>query len=64
MGLAVCNNLAGVVVCAQELAHEFIETEPIGSSQIDCAIRWFSQGDIAQHGNHVIGQDGLDEGRG
>ena len=63
-GVHICDDLTCVLGCAQELADDFVETEPLWTSQIDDAVYWRSQCDIEQRGNNVIRQDGLEKDRG
>ena len=63
-GVRIYDDLTGVLGCAQELADDVVETEPLWTSDIDDAVYWRSQGDIDQRGNHIVRQDGLEKGSG
>ena len=63
-GVHIGDDLTCVLGCAQELADDFVETEPLWTSQIDDPVYWRSQCDIDQRGNNVIRQDGLENTEG
>lgn len=61
--LAVRDDLAPILGCAQELADDFVESKPLRAGQVNGTVRRRSQGDIDQGVNHVVRQDGLEKGR-
>ena len=63
-GVDTCDDLTGLLGCAQESAGDFLETEPLWTSYVDNTVYWRAQCDIDQHGSNVVRQDGLDTASG